>query len=60
MKREWPRKIGAGVETPDTQMGTVCQIDDDGSVWVMWGDNNRKKYTADEVKTFITGRRYPA
>src|SRR3954453_9455401 len=49
-------RIGDEVKTPDTRSAVICDIDDDGMVWVMWGDNNRKQYDPDEIEVIKTDK----
>lgn len=47
-------RVGNKIKTPDTESAVICDIDDDGAVWAMWGDNNRKRYEPDQVEVTET------
>jgi hypothetical protein len=51
--------VGMQLRTPDTAAGTICQINEaEGTLYVMWGDNNRKQYAFGEARSFpIVGNR---
>lgn len=44
--------VGMTVRTPDTYCGVICEVDENG-VYVMWGDNNRKRYTLEQARRFV-------
>lgn len=50
VERSTHMKVGTRVRTPDTHNGVVCDVTDDGFIWVMWGDNNRRRYTSNQVQ----------
>lgn len=53
-----PIRVGAVVPVPivkgsksgATHDVVICQVNDDGSFFATWGDNNRQRFTPDQIE----------